>query len=493
MNKNLKKSVNWSIERKALIALSFIFVAVILSAWVYAMKLRQTVAANNAVINVDAGALVEVERLRNIAESQIATSRSFFLLGSRALFDQQKKDKQTLAESLAGFEKKYDLPQIPEIVKRIGLIGQQHQEIFDQAMEFREKQTESKIVGQFYQSKTTPIRKQINEALDEIVRVHNAELDRARTFAKDAAYEAQVQIPRGMAWFTGLMGFIFVCLSFLVVLMLRQRMRHLAERNRLYDEAKNAVLARDEVIFAISRDLKEPLDTINEIADSLTSSTDTTLAADRAELIKSSILGIEDLIKDIGDQKKADMGTLTLRLDQLGIDEILNDARIILQPLAKHRDIRLQFDSVNPPVLAFFDRERVVRVLANLVGNAIKFSPKHSKVIVKVRSDQQFVNISVADSGPGISEKQLPGIFDHFWQARKTADQGPGVGLAIVKTIVEAHGGTVRVDSHVGYGSTFTFSLPRRRPVGANLKRPTTIVKQATRLPQAEIYEGLNS
>jgi signal transduction histidine kinase len=95
---------------------------------------------------------------------------------------------------------------------------------------------------------------------------------------------------------------------------------------------------------------------------------------------------------------------------------------------------------------------------------------------VKARSDQQFVFISVKDSGPGIPERQLPELFDHFWQARKTAEQGSGIGLAIVKTIIEAHGGTVTVESHVGHGSTFTFSLPRRRPAGAHLGRPTTSV-----------------
>ncbi|MES2854253.1 MAG: ATP-binding protein, partial [Bdellovibrionota bacterium] len=96
---------------------------------------------------------------------------------------------------------------------------------------------------------------------------------------------------------------------------------------------------------------------------------------------------------------------------------------------------------------------------------------------IKVKSDQQFVNISVTDNGPGIPEKHLSEIFDHFWQARKTSTEGAGVGLAVVKTLVEAQGGTVRVDSLVGHGTTFTFSLPRRRPVGAQLKKPTSTVR----------------
>ena len=95
-----------------------------------------------------------------------------------------------------------------------------------------------------------------------------------------------------------------------------------------------------------------------------------------------------------------------------------------------------------------------------------------SKVIVKVRSDQQFIYVSVKDEGSGISEKHLARIFDHYWQAPKTADQGPGLGLAAVKSIIEAHNGIVTAESHTGHGSTFTFSLPRRRPATALLRKP---------------------
>jgi signal transduction histidine kinase len=149
----------------------------------------------------------------------------------------------------------------------------------------------------------------------------------------------------------------------------------------------------------------------------------------------------------------------------------------MLEPMAKKRDVRLQIDSANPPILAFFDRERVLRVLSNLVGNAVKFSHKHGKVAIRVRGDQQFAYISVIDSGSGIPEKNRAQLFDQYWQSPKTAEQGAGVGLAVVKTIVEAHGGIVRVDSQSGSGSTFTFSLPRRRPASAVIVKPTSTIK----------------
>jgi signal transduction histidine kinase len=483
MKKTHTKPARRNLEPSILLIFLISFVGVMLSAWVYSLNLKKTISASNAVVSVDVRALIEVEHIRNLVESQISNSRAFFLLGSKALLEEQKKDRQTLQETLANFEKQFSLPEVPEIIKSIEASETQQEDIFDQAMKFREKATESKIVGQFYQSKTAPIRTRMNQSLDEIVKLHNAELDRSRARARGAALGAEVQIPRGMTWLSALLGSLFFGMTLLVLKLLSDRKRQLAERTRLFDAAKKAIQARDEVIVAISQDLKEPLQEIAEIGVSLN--------GEAAELLKTSIGVAEGRIKDILDQTRADAGGITLRLDQLPIDGVLDEARLMLQPLAKKRDVRLQFDSVNPPALAFLDRERVMRVFSNLVGNAIKFSPKHSKVVIKVRSDQQFVYISVADNGPGIPEKQMSEIFDHFWQARETADQGAGVGLAIVKTIIEAHGGSVRVENNVGQGSIFTFSLPRRRPVGAHLEKPVSAVRLTKRTePGTELSEG---
>jgi signal transduction histidine kinase len=477
----IKRQKSGSFEGKTLIIISAIFVAVIAGAWVSAMSLKQTIAAKNSAVNIDARAPIEVEKIRNVALSKIADSRSFFLLGSKVLFDEQKKEQQNYRDLLAKFQRDFSLPQVPEIVQKLEVLADQEQEVFDQAMKFREQQTESKIVGQFYQSKIVPIRQQINDNLSSIVRIHSSELDNARERAKEAAAGAEAQIPRGMTFFSGLIVLLFAGMVFLVVRMIKQRTRQYAERDRLYEEAKKAYQGRDEVMVAVANDLKDPLESIANAVEGL--------PGENVEIIKSSLTVAENRIKDILDQAKADTGIMSLRLDQIGINDILSDARFMLQPLAKQKDIRLQIDLANPPILAFFDRERVLRVISNLVGNAIKFSPKHGKVAIRVRSDQQFVHVSVNDSGPGIPEKQIPHLFDRFWQASKTADQGAGVGLAVAKSIVVAHGGTIGVDCLPGNGSTFTFTLPRRRPVGAVLPGPTPTVRPVTRT-QGTLAEG---
>lgn len=452
MTKTNKTSVKSSFEGKALILLSFLFIGVLAASWMYAMNLRQTVARNNSAVSVDSAALIEIEKLRNLVDSQLDNSRSYFLLGSKSLFDKQKKDREDLLEAVATFEKEFNLPKVPEQLKRVQAAMQQQQEFFDQGMEFREKQTESKIIGQFYQSKTNTVRNEINEALNEMAQIHKMDLEQARQAAKTAAVSVESRIPEGMTWLTTALGGLFFLMAMLVVKMIVERAGKRAERERLYEEAKKAVHARDEVLAAVAQDLNAPLDEIKKIADDLVNSKD---LMEDALLITSTVSQVEALIRDIVDQKDADLERLALRLDQLNVDDVMEDARLVLQPLAKKRDIRLQFDTGNPPALAFFDRERVIRVLFNLVGNAIQFSPKHSKITIRVRSDQQFVTIAVMDA----SEVNVDELEKN------------GVGFAIAKTIVEAHEGTLKADRSGG-GNVFTFTLPRRRPVGAQLRKP---------------------
>ena len=110
------------------------------------------------------------------------------------------------------------------------------------------------------------------------------------------------------------------------------------------------------------------------------------------------------------------------------------------------------------------DRERVLQVLANLVGNAIKFTPSSGTVTLRARKVDGMVRISVKDNGPGITPEDVPHLFERFWRASGVSEQGSGLGLSIVKSIVEAHGGTLWVESQVGVGSTFFFTLPAAEP-----------------------------
>jgi Signal transduction histidine kinase len=479
IEQEVKTHNKWNLEKRSLTILFVVFAIVILGAWGFAIQLKQTVAANNSATHADPTALVEIEKLRNLSAAQIDDSRAFFLLGSSSLFERQRTERADFNRALTDFQAKYNLPKAADYLKQIRELTEKTQTIFDQGMEFREKKTESKIVGQFFQSKTSSISSDINKAFDEVKKLHRDELERNRADARSAAVGAESQIPKGMLSLTVLMSLIFVMMAYLVIRLVRKQEFQLAQQNRLYEEAKKAVHDRDETLYAISNDLKDSLGIINKTAERMVADPHTLDLVESSQLMKSSVSTIEGVIEDIRDNNSRKMEGITLRLDQLPIDQVLENARALMAPLAKEHGVRLQVDTVNPPILAFYDNDRVVRILANLISNAIKFSQRGEKVVVKVRSDQKFANISVVDTGTGIPAAQQAGIFDNFWQAKKTADQGSGIGLAMVKTLVTAHGGTIDIQSQEGRGTTVTFSLPRRRPVGASMKKSTVTIRHS--------------
>jgi signal transduction histidine kinase len=131
-----------------------------------------------------------------------------------------------------------------------------------------------------------------------------------------------------------------------------------------------------------------------------------------------------------------------------------------LRPLAdaKRIDLSAECPEGMPPVLA--DRERLLQVFANLGGNALKFTPAGGRVTIRVAAVGDVARFVVLDTGPGIAPEHLPRVFDRYWQDGGTAASGHGLGLAIAKGIVEAHGGRVGVTSTLGSGSAFSFSVP---------------------------------
>src|SRR5262249_12021938 len=121
-------------------------------------------------------------------------------------------------------------------------------------------------------------------------------------------------------------------------------------------------------------------------------------------------------------------------------------------------------EAASVPIVVFCDRDRILQVLSNLVGNALKFSADGTRIHVMARGTGQMAQFQVADEAGGITDEQVKHIFDPYWQAPRARRKGTGLGLYIAKGIVEAHGGQLWVTSRVGVGSTFLFSLPMADP-----------------------------
>lgn len=164
------------------------------------------------------------------------------------------------------------------------------------------------------------------------------------------------------------------------------------------------------------------------------------------------------LIQDLLDVTRLESGELPLARQAVDVGPMLAEAVELARPLAVAKGLRLAWDA-DHAVTAIVDRHRVLQVLANLIGNAIKFTAAGS---VQVRASRvgRELRFDVADSGSGIAAEHLPHVFDRFWRLDKSDRRGVGLGLSIARGIVLAHGGQIGVESRPGEGSTFHFTVP---------------------------------
>jgi len=246
---------------------------------------------------------------------------------------------------------------------------------------------------------------------------------------------------------------------------LAQRAARTIDNGRLYDNAQRAIRARDEVLAVVSHDLRNPLSTIS-LSASLLLDDGTERRADLSRflgVIKRSADQANTMIKDLLDVSSIEAGHFSVNRSREDIAELMGQAHELLGPLAEKKSIRLEWEMPDEQLVVSADANQIHRVFSNLVGNAIKFTPEGGAVKVRAEAIDGELRFSVADNGPGIAADELPHVFDRFWQGRKGDRRGAGLGLSIVRGIVEAHGGRIWVESRLGSGTTFHFTVPLQR------------------------------
>jgi PAS domain S-box-containing protein len=243
---------------------------------------------------------------------------------------------------------------------------------------------------------------------------------------------------------------------------LARRAAIVVEHARLFHEAEQATRARDDVLAVVAHDLRNPLNTVTMAVSLMLETTPIERVQERrqAEIVRRAADRMNRMIQDLLDVKRMESGRLTTDMKPEHPAVIINDTIDMLRPLAAGSTIRLDSSIEDNLPLVLADAARVQQVLSNLVGNAVKFTPRDGRITVCAERIDGEVRIGVIDTGPGIPAEQLPHIFGRFWQAKTSDRRGIGLGLAIAKGIVEAHNGRIWVESHVGLGSTFYFTLP---------------------------------
>ncbi len=238
-----------------------------------------------------------------------------------------------------------------------------------------------------------------------------------------------------------------------------------AENERLYRAAEHAARQREDVLAIVSHDLKSPLSTVRLSAELLRRRLGAQQEAGgplkQVDAIERAVRRMQDLITQLLDAARLDAGqALAIERHPAPLRELVAEAVALIEPQATAKGLRLErhlAENVETPC----DRERVLQVLGNLLSNAVKFTPEGGTIAVELAREAGAARVAVRDTGPGIPEAERAHLFERHWQATgQGARLGSGLGLYIAHGIIAAHGGRLWVESTVGQGSTFAFTLP---------------------------------
>jgi signal transduction histidine kinase len=234
----------------------------------------------------------------------------------------------------------------------------------------------------------------------------------------------------------------------------------LTERAR----ADAALATRDDFLGIVSHDLRNMLNVVASsaalIAQEVSHANPVETVGRDVQRIQRSVARMNRLIGDLVDVASIEAGRLAVTLEVRDVGQVVTEAVESFRAQAAASGISLVEEVASPALAAAFDHERILQVLVNLLGNALKFTPADGEVIVRVACIEDEIRFAVSDNGVGIPTDSLETVFERFRQVNANDRRGVGLGLYIAKCIVQGHGGRIWAESKPGEGSTFCFTLP---------------------------------
>ncbi len=243
----------------------------------------------------------------------------------------------------------------------------------------------------------------------------------------------------------------------------RAAKRRLVKAQTAREKSAAAVELRDEFLAILSHDLRSPLNVIGinagRVGRMVPEGQGAPQIRDLCTQIEASVKRTSHMVDDLLDAERMALGQLRLPKAIGDLRDAARESVSLMEPLLSAQEMSLQAALPDVPVPAAFDRDRILQVFLNLLGNAVKFTPRGGKIWLGMETSDSLVRTTVSDTGPGVPIGERKRIFRRFTQGER-GKGGAGLGLYIANRIVEAHGGSIGVEARSGVGSTFFFTLP---------------------------------
>jgi signal transduction histidine kinase len=392
------------------------------------------------------------ERLRWSSEFVVSTGRAYLLSGEPALFREVQNARARFAETAYLLRQAALSPRGNDLFDNVQDSATRFMEEQEQLITARRESADASSLVRRFDTELFPRSVALDHALARLVdhkearmaeHYATAKAERARLVGGLYALLAIVTLAGvGIAWtFARLLGHSY------------------RQEQDSATSARNAVAARDELLGIVAHDLRNPLGAITMRASMLRNEADSENTRQQAASIENVAMRMSYLIKTMLDVVTMEAGRFSLMRARCDIADLVREAMELFEPLAATKQVRLETIIKDAGLVTHADRERLLQVLSNLVGNALKFTPQGGQVTITVERAGEEARLGVLDTGVGIARDHLPRIFDRFWKHDTPGVKGTGLGLFIAKGIVEAHGGRMWVESEPGHGARFYFTL----------------------------------
>jgi signal transduction histidine kinase len=426
--------------------------------------------------------LTTASRSQVAAETMIAAGRGYLLTREPALLDRVRTAEAELDAALHALAPRARSPFERDLLVQVKGAAAQYLELLERSLSDPALARAPTAVAALFRTGLLPARAELEartqKLVTEKVRLQNQGRAALRMTAR-RAFAALIGL--------GAAGTL-LALSLAFFFTRRLRQLYLRER-RAAERARLAATAARDLVAAVAHDLRNPLSAILMNAAQLMKETAGTKARGHAVAVDRIASRMERFIGELLDAAIIEAGMFSVAQQDCPVVELVARTVDEFRDAAtdKHIALRWQVDDVRT---VWADPLRLAEALANLVGNAIKFTPTHGTVELRVTGIGPSTRFEVRDTGPGIAVSDTPHLFDRYWKGRSGGRKSVGLGLYIVKGIIEGHGGEIWVDSAVGRGTTFVFTIPARS--AAERSHGVTRMVSASRAGQRTAAAGIS-
>jgi signal transduction histidine kinase len=445
---------HWGIQARSL--LGYVVVILLLGGTLF-MGINRLDALTISEMNEIRDAELKVtlaERLRWSNTSEIAAGRGYLLSGDAGLLSEMRRSEELFSDLLQELKRSLELPYSHGLIVKVEQSADDYRRELNILVDKKDAGGDPAKLASDFDKRLRPIRLDVDRSLNQFAQFQSArtrevyrlaETDRARwVFGGRALTAALLMITLLIAWsFSSVVG------------------RSYQKERIALETAEKAITARDDLLGMVAHDLRNPLTAILLQTEILASNLGNDTLRSRIINIEKSAEHMEHLIKSMLDVATIEAGKFTVVTERQEVERLLHEVSEMFENQARVKQINLEYEIAEPGLSVQADRERVFQVLSNLIGNALKFTPKGGRIGVKAAAQDECVLFEVTDSGSGIRPDQIPHIFDRFWKNKTSNPKGSGLGLFISEGIIKAHGGRIWAESEPGHGATIFFTLPK--------------------------------